>query len=177
MSRKKKIRPTLNPDLSEFINIPGYEELYKIAKDGRVWDCTKKKWEKICIHPRGYCRVYLKKDNKQRQLSLHRLIMLSFIGPSDFQVNHKNGVKTDNNLDNLEYCNNSQNQLHSYIHGLNWKTGEKHESAKLTTEQVIKIRDIFRADNTKTFVATAKEYGVAPGTISDIVNYKTWKHI
>lgn len=67
-------------------------------------------------HPRGYKKVSLKKDKSNHQFLVHRLVAEGFIPKVNGkdQINHKNGVKTDNRADNLEWCNGSENQLHRY---------------------------------------------------------------
>lgn len=86
---------------------------------------------------RGYAFVHLRCDNgAYRNLQVHRLVMLAFVGPSDLQVNHKNGIKTDNRLANLEYVTPSQNRWHAINALDNHSRGEKHHNAKLTSEAV-----------------------------------------
>lgn len=65
---------------------------------------------------RGYCQINLWKNNKGISFLVHRLVALAFISnPNNYkQVNHKNGIKTDNCIENLEWCNNSENHLHAF---------------------------------------------------------------
>lgn len=68
------------------------------------------------ISKNWYCKIVLHKNNKKYYMLLHRLIILSFVyNINNYpQINHIDGNKTNNNLDNLEYCNASQNQIHSF---------------------------------------------------------------
>jgi len=98
----------------------GYEGLYQISNLGRV--------KSLCRSIRkpngglmsltgddwGYLRVRFQKNGKRYTEKVHRLVAKAFIpNPEDkLQVNHKNGVKTDNTVDNLEWVNNRENALH-----------------------------------------------------------------
>lgn len=97
---------------------------YIVYEDGRVWS---KHYNKLLkpFNRNGYLRVNL--DGKT--FSHHRLLAELFIpNPNNLpQVNHKNGIKNDNRLDNLEWCDNSYNQKHAWYIGLNkGNTGKKH---------------------------------------------------
>lgn len=92
---------------------------YVDMKDGRV-KFIKGQDMKLFLDNRGYCRVPLSKNNKLRFLGVHRIVLLAFV-PNVMeypQVNHKNGIKNDNRVDNLEWCTASHNQKHAYDAGL-----------------------------------------------------------
>jgi len=69
---------------------------------------------------RGYEKIILTKNNKSTLFSVHRLVAEAFIeNPGKKQyVNHINGIKTDNRVENLEWCTRSENTLHAYKLGL-----------------------------------------------------------
>lgn len=104
-------------------DIPGYEGLYQVSDHGRVrslgrncksrnastqWKKPRVLTQEITIH--GYCRVRLY-DAKgiAKHHAVHRLVMGAFYGESDLEVNHKNEIKTDNRIENLEYCSSKYN--------------------------------------------------------------------
>ena len=106
-------------------DIKGYEGIYQISNLGRVkrisnihW-CNLKYRDNYYLKPldngKGYLRIKLTVNNKSRRVMLHRLIAEVFIeNPNNYPfVNHIDGNKKNNNLNNLEWCTQSQNCLHS----------------------------------------------------------------
>lgn len=95
--------------------IPGYEGLYEVSSEGRVWSNKRNIIMKKCTCKNGYDYVVL--NNKTK--SVHRLVIETFCQkPEGYNdVNHKNEVKTDNRLINLEWCNRKYN--------INYGTGKE----------------------------------------------------
>jgi hypothetical protein len=115
--------------------INGYEDMYQVSNFGRVrsvdrfvyCEVSPKKLQHICgkilkqgFNHKGYPIVYLSKDGKQKTITVHRLVALAFVDNALNlpQVNHKDGVKTNNYANNLEWCTNAYNQKHAYDIGL-----------------------------------------------------------
>lgn len=108
-------------------DIPEYEGLYQVSSFGRVKSLHRKSitsggWCQS-IHGKilkpqkcsnGYLFFPLCKNNKVHQILAHRLVMKTFVGESELEVNHKDGNKENNYLLNLEYTTHHKNQLHSY---------------------------------------------------------------
>ena len=89
--------------------VPGYEGLYEVSDLGRVRSSAHGKVLKQRASTRGYLRVGLTKDGRQTMKSVHRLVLLAFVGGSDMQVNHLNEQKMDNRLTNICYCTAAEN--------------------------------------------------------------------
>lgn len=168
-------------------DIPGYENLYRVSTFGNVKSYKKIGWmnRNNCTrifkpkdlnpsHSHGYLNVRLTKNKKSKLLFVHRLVLLAFIpNPENKpQVNHKNGIKTDNRIDNLEWVTAVENIAHSLKTGLAIrKSGEDHHYAKLSNNQVKEIRSL--KDNVKFL---ANKYDVSIQTIYNILKFKTFKN-
>lgn len=108
----------------------GYEGLYEVSNFGNVKSLPKRRGRYVGITPelilknnltdRGYCFVVLSKNNKCTRFRVHRLVALHFIPNIGYKphINHKNGVKTDNKVENLEWCTLSENSIHAIRMGL-----------------------------------------------------------
>lgn len=99
--------------------ILGYSN-YFVSKDGVVFSKKTNKHLKPRITKLGYARVALYNNNKPKDFSVHRLVAQAFIPNPENKpcINHINGIKTDNRVENLEWCTYSENTLHGYRTGL-----------------------------------------------------------
>jgi hypothetical protein len=96
-----------------------YENKYEVSNTGKVRKIKTKRELVGHISIGGYKRVGLTKDNKTINRTVHRLVLQSFLGHKEgLVINHKNGIKTDNRLENLEWCTISENTKHSHDNGL-----------------------------------------------------------
>ena len=92
--------------------------IYQISNFGNVKNIKKNKLLKPAINKDGYYTLLLSKNGVQKSFKVHKLVASHFLKEPTIQVNHKNGIKTDNNINNLEYITLHENILHSWINGL-----------------------------------------------------------
>lgn len=94
--------------------IPGFEDYYHVSDNGEVWSVRKNRTLRPKIDRYGYPAVTLTVHGKSRYFTVHRLVALAFIPNPDCKptVNHKNEVKTDNRVSNLEWATSKENDNH-----------------------------------------------------------------
>lgn len=136
-----------------------------------------------CKQNMGYSKVQLKvAKNTYKGFLVHALVMEAWVGqrPDGMVINHINGNKTDNRLENLEYCTRSYNMAHSYRTGLSPKPPTKYGAnapkAKMTDELVLALRQETDREVGYTYRLAAK-YGVTGPTVSKALLGKTWRHL
>lgn len=101
-------------------DIRGYEGLYQISNMGRVYSLKTNRFLAKSIHKGGYVKVSLQKDRKARTYLIHRLVASNFIvNPNNYRyINHLDGNKQNNCVENLEWCTVSQNTKHAFNNNL-----------------------------------------------------------
>ena len=165
-------------------DIPGYEGYYQVSNIGNVRSMDR--WikrsggvgdlhvkEKIlanCTSRHGYVQLSLHKDKKSKKIFAHVLVMLAFVGEKTKgnDVNHINGIKNDNRLENLEYCTRSENMIHAFNNGLCKKTRKTSKSGYNSKKCVVLNTEsgIFH----ESVVETAKAYNVYLGSMEKMLS-------
>ena len=147
--------------------IPGFPD-YQASDCGRIRSHKSGTWQLLrpTPHPNtGYLVVSLRRSGKYFARSVHRLVAASFLGRANGQdVNHINGDKHDNCLENLEYLSRGDNHRHAYRTGLRRPVGRK-----LADDEV---RSIAALQGSLTQGAIAQRFGVSRATVSLIHNRK-----
>lgn len=128
---------------------------------------------------KGYesVRLSIYGDGTSLTQTVHKLVMLSFKGPrpEGYQINHINGIKTDNKLENLEWATQSGNMKHAYKLGLKSMKGELNPKSKLKVKDIIEIRT--RRSNREKIKDLAVIYGVSTSQITEIVKRRSWRSV
>ncbi len=144
------------------------------AKPGRI---LKSGWKGD-----GYLRVALCGGGKQASRCVHRLVATAFLWPRPgLEVNHLDGDKTNNRLDNLELVTKSENQRHAYRTGLRApsaaavQAGEQHHNAKLCGDSVREIRVLGASGLSQREIG--ERMGVDRSNISRVLSGESWKHV
>jgi hypothetical protein len=160
--------------------------MYLVSNKGKIKSL--KRGRELILKPYtekdGYhsVRLYNGYGKRFKSFKVHRLVLETFSPMTGMEINHKNGIKADNRLKNLEWVTRSENVKHAYRIGLHEKTkksaekrrSENHPMAKLSNKQVI---EIFKFKGTISIRKMAKAYGVSHATISDIHCQRTHKYL
>ena len=155
-------------------DVEGFDGLYMVNELGEVYSSRRGRILRPMISSRGYRCVKLHNKGKSLFAKIARLVGTAFVSnPNNYpHINHKDGVKINDVYTNLEWCTPSQNMNHAIALGLT-RHGENHRQSKLTTQNVIDIRQ--EAKDGKKYRELSNKYGVAFETISAIVRFKQRK--
>ncbi len=173
------------------------EAVVVVSKCGVVKRSSFRHWNKVNesystrkehVYPqtfnRGKGRVeqgnYLTVTIRGVNYSVHRLVAMAWLkGENEtLQVNHKDGNKQNNHVDNLEWVTNLENRRHAQALGLFPVTnGENHGKSKLTLAQVIEIKQELKGYRRGLLTKLAQKYGVLTTTISEIKAGRSWGHV
>lgn len=175
--------------------VVGHEGLYEVSSLGNLktfnWKGTgQTRIMKPAKDHKGYLRTMLVKDKIAKTIKMHRIIAQAFLPNPENKatVNHKNGIKDDNRVDNLEWHTYKENTHHAIQNGMFYFRpkselaklprckGEGKPNTKLTDADVLSIRERFKPKKV-TRQMLADEYGIAAATVKDIILRKSWKHL
>lgn len=154
--------------------VPQYEELYAVSNLGEV--VRTKPYKNSSDSPLkgqmtyGYLRVNLCRNGKGRIFLVHRLVVAAFLGiPEGKVINHLNGIRTDNRLENLEVCTRKENEQHKR----DVLKSTAYNNSKLNFDTAEQIRALLRKGVRPDVLAA--QFGVTSGNIYHIKNGSTWK--
>lgn len=126
----------------------------------------------------NYLYINLSKNGRQKTFLVHRLVAEAFLGPcpNEKEVNHKDGNKQNPYANNLEYVMPKENIKHAIELGLINNKGERHYRAKLTDDDVKKIRKLHRSGKYMQ-KEIAEKMGVTEVDVSRIIRGRNWRHV
>jgi len=162
---------TFLPITTDMVN--GVKPYYHISNYGRVYNACIGRMMSLSKFSNGYVFVALRTETGYNNALIHRLIMKAFkpiSSSEEYDVNHINGIKDDNSLDNLEWCTHSYNMLHAYNMGLN------HTESNITEEQAKRICELLSM-NTYTIEDIAKIIGCPACSVTSIKQRKSFTRI
>ncbi len=181
--------PTLPENSRLICELKGHEKClgYAVDINGNVWTCKsntkmafKGHWRVLALknNVHGYPFFIMSNFGHDITARIHRILALAFIPNPDNlpEVNHKNGIKTDNRLENLEWCTHKHNMIHCIENNLR-KTarGEKIPNSILNEE---KVKEILKAKKQGVRnKVLAEKYNIDRSAICRISNGKSWAHV
>lgn len=157
--------------------VTSWESLYEVSDRGAV----RRSGRNLVCYDRGngYSTVMLTEGKRRVIRSVHSLVAEAFIGerPADRKhINHIDGVKTNNHVDNLEYVTPKENSHHAYRLGLKvGRKGEAHSQATLTNDKVYLIRDF--AARGISHQQIADFLGIQRRNVSRVASKQRWAHV
>ena len=158
-----------------FKDIKGYEGLYQISNLGNVKSLKRNKIRilKYSNNNLFYSTVCLVNyNNKKSTKSIHRLLAIHFINNPENKkcVNHKNGIKNDNRIENLEWCTFSENTIHAYNTGL--KTIGENHIKRLKETHSKKVINIETNQIFNSCIETSLYYKIPATSLCEMLNGK-----
>lgn len=156
-------------------------KIFKVSNTGLVKNINTNVTYKLNKNSKGYIVIRLSLENEKISISVHKAVAETFIpNPNNYPVvNHKDGNKTNNVVENLEWCDIKYNNKHARDNGLKLPSyGENNGRAKLKEKDVFNIRMLYKKGDKK-FGAKplARMFNVSSTNIKKIVDGIFWKHL
>lgn len=125
---------------------------------------------------KGYCRISINVKGKYKDFKIHRLVAENFIfndNPHEkTEVNHKDGLKSNNSFLNLEWITSSQNMKHAFELGLHSHVGERNSNLSLSDELVLEIWS-----SNLTPKQVAEKYGISYGYATRLIKRQVRRYL
>ncbi len=188
LAKRKGADTTLATNLENeyWVDVNGYEGIYQVSNMGRIKSYSRLlsvdsigRLRVLSADKFGYIRCGLNKDDKRTTIKVHRLVAEHFIpNPENKeQVNHKNMIKSDNRVENLEWATRSENTKHSYDNDSKRvrQFGVLCHFSKLNNSDIINIFRLNSEGNSR--LEISKIYNIHTKTLSRILTRKSWCHV
>lgn len=149
--------------------IEGFEN-YSISIDGRVWNNKRRRWLADRTHKLGYKKASLSRNGMRFEKLVHRLVGSAYIAnPQGLPyINHKNGNKGDNRIENLEWCTRRENSLHA-------RDILRRFRSKLSRDQIELIQCLWKTSDFRQ-VDIGRLFDVSYRTIGAVVRGDSWSN-
>ena len=159
------------------VKIKNYEN-YSVNELGEIFSTAKgyrRKLKPVMMN-KGYLHVTLYSNKKPRKFLVHRVVAFAFLGDKsdNLEINHKNKMRSDNRLENIEWVTRSYNAHHKYK-TYQYPQGSMNCRSKLSEETVMKIK--FYAKNGIRTCDISRKLNIHQSTISEIKQGRTWSHL
>jgi len=161
----------------QFKPVVGWEGLYDVSDDGRVWSVRRASFKAATKNSDGYEYVQLWEHNRPKLRAVHHLVLTAFVGkrPAGGECNHLDGNKSNNRAENLEWTTRSGNNQHAYDLGLKHpKSGSRNGRAKLTEGRVRMAKAMHRSGQFR-IEELGHVFGVTGCTVRRAITGETWK--
>lgn len=161
-------------------DVPGYEGRYKADTAGNIYSFRWGKPRRLQpILNNRYLKVNLyDEEMTHKQRSVHRIVALTFLPPVEgkLHVNHIDGNRLNNSLDNLEWCTPQENVEHSVKTGLHRVAqGSDCGNAKLTEENVREIKELLKTGLSQSKIG--RLFNISQPIICEINTGKIWRYV
>lgn len=179
MAKKKEVA-------ERWAAIPGFFGLYEVSTLGRARSLPRStacgvlggRFLKPSSASNGYLRITLSSGGVNHRMSLHRAVLLSFVGecPAGSECRHLDGARANCALDNLAWGTRSENARDRIRHGTHVDNrGERHGMARLSNEDAAEIRRFRRAG--RLLAEIASKFHTSQATVSRICTGRGWIHV
>jgi len=165
--------------IQEWKDVVGYEGVYQVSNLGEIrrilaYGSRATRTLVPAMTKSGYLTVSLWHHNKGRSLYVHRVVCEAFHGTQPgYWCNHKDGIRTNNRSDNLEWLSPKQNEHHAIASLGKSNAGERNGQAKLTAQQVRAMRFLHESGE-YSIIDLASMFKIARRTAANIVARRSW---
>lgn len=164
--------------MTKKLEINGVTKEYILYDDGRLYDVQLGRFKNPVENRKGYLRYSIYVFGRRKFFFVHRLVLKTFNpvdGMDNLQVNHIDGNKKNNHLENLEWCTPAENIRHAYKVGLKSVKGIKNPACRLTEENVREIVEMLLAK--RPYKEISQKFNISKNTVAAIRSKRLWKDI
>lgn len=185
MSKHKKVVSVIvSLPGEEWKPVVGYEGLYSVSNLGRVAGHCGSRWRNQPrvmspgLKQNGYLKVSIGPKYESENRYIHRLVLQHFGPPAGGKtdVNHIDGNKLNNRIENLEWATRSENMQHAMRTGLWTSLGARNPMAKITPDDVRAIRLLY-SPHKRNAREVAERFSISPASVTGIYRGDRWAHV